>query len=335
MRTLWYILIMIGSVGGIFAPLTIWLNIQTTLDQKLVDSLNLYLLAGFITEGIILFFFSDLIQKKRDLRTDRKEHTKDLNQIYLRLTDISFTEEKKELVLTFPKDYKQFNNFDNLEQIFDRDYDPHMNRISRQYLYMYEDYYYFDYALEHLKHKSYKNIYEHWEKSNNIINEYNKSPKFIDKLEEKIKIKMQENFPDFKEATHLQYDDHFYKPRTILDVILDTIKYQTEEQEPNFEFLIIDRFGSGVWCICSKDYSISAQIGSIDKGKLDLEKYKQMLKSIIEDTEIKQMLELDSKKRLELFAELEKFSKELAVLIKKLKAGSILEGKCEGCSTFS
>lgn len=177
MRLLWYVLIMIGSAIGIFAPL-IWLNMQEKIDQKLIDSLNLYLLAGFIVEGIILFFVSEITQKKRDLQERRERHTKDLYEVYKRIADVGTIEENKKLFLAFPRNYEKRDIREmDMDYVRERilNYDPHDYYISEKYLDMHNDYEYFEYAIEHLKHQKYKNIYKHWEKAKQLLDEYNKN----------------------------------------------------------------------------------------------------------------------------------------------------------------
>lgn len=325
-----FLMVVIGSTIAIITPLSFLTDKDT---QPIVGN---YLFAGLIVEGIVIFMIQQTMDSKKHLQDRRQLHTEDLNHIYLRLTDVGFTEEQKNLALDFPEHYNQFNKFDNLEAIFDdTQHNPLGNRTSQKYFYLSEDYYYFDYAIEHLKHKNYKNIYRHWEKANNIIDEFNNSPKFIDKLEETMKTKIRIAFPEFKEIKNSIHDGKgdFYSSNVILNFILNVLKNR-EGQEINLDFLIIHR-EEDEYSICTHSLRFYGQLSSTDEKKIDLDKYKLTIISIIQDKEVQQLLTLEIKKRLELFDELQELSKEISVLIKKLKAGSILEGKCEACSTFS
>ncbi|MDE1829272.1 MAG: hypothetical protein KGI25_03005, partial [Thaumarchaeota archaeon] len=212
--------------------------------------------------------------------------------------------------------------------------EPQMHRISKQSLELYEDYYYFDYAIEHLKHKKYRDIYEHWKKADEIIEEFNKTTKFADKLAETIKTKISIEFPEFTTKKNIEdFDGNFYDLGLIFDFISDVMK--NEKPDDYINFLKIGRSNDGIYSICTKRLKFYGQLTSKDENKIDLDRYKQVIKSIIQDTGVQKSLESDTKKRHDLISEQQKFSMGLEGLIKKLKAGSLIEGKCEGCSTFS
>ena len=317
---------MVGSILGLFTPLTIWLQGQEELDSKFVDLLNLYLLAGFIAEGVVLFFLSNIIQDRRDVRNDRKDHTKDLYEIYKRIAEVGFTEEKDKLTRTYPSELTD-HNYTSLEKIFE-DSNP-FPRISEKYLYLYNEYEYFDFAIEHLKHKKYKNIFQCWEKSNKLIDEYNDSPKFMEYLLKKIRKSMSESFPQFEEKKGSMFPDQFYKIKSVTDYIMNKIEYiQDYPAETIFNDLIIDRLGSEQSCICAKGSSIQSQLASTNKTNLDLEKYKKILELIMKDKKFRDLLDTNNKKRLEIIEEQEQFKKELQSLITRLKAGELIEGTC-------
>ncbi len=318
MQSRWYIIIMIGSVLGIFLPLVIWLNSQQELDSELVDVANLYLLAGFIVEGIILFFISNLIQTKRDLRTDRKEHTNDINKIFIRMTHAVIRDRRNGLKIVCPTkdiDPKKLALTGLFLEEKINDY------VEIEHLDLYADYYFFDFAIEHLK--KYKDTYKYWKNTEKLLEEFNKRKLFKNIIDELIESKMSKSFPDFEK--HHGENENFYDPFVIADVVIALWQKQQEELHT---LGIRTKYGKP--CIIT-EFGTRPQIGSTDESKLDLEKYKELLKSIVTDKSLKQdyvqEIELDTEIRDELY----KFTQKLEPLVKQLKANKLLEGNCDGC----
>jgi len=271
-------------------------------------------------------------QFKDEISFERREkHTKDLSEIYKRISDVGFTESKGKLVRTYPRNYEEFdldNTFIIMEKI--RNNDPLSSRIEEEHLDIKKDYEYFGFALEHLKHKKYRDIYKHWETANKLIEEYNNSPKFTEQLQQKIRDSTHERFPDFEEKKGISYYEHFFKIQTITDYIMDKIWYVKEHTpESLLKDLIVDRLTSGFDCICTRGAGgIDPHLGSIAKEKLDLEKYTIMLVAILTDKEICESLDKETTKKFEIIKEQEEFKKQLQFLIIKLKVGELIEGKC-------
>jgi hypothetical protein len=217
MHIAWYVVIMVGSVLGIFVPLTIWLNAQAQLDQKLVDSLNLYLLAGFIVEGIVLFFVGDIMQKKRDLQTEKKEHTRDLVQrIYNLLTDIFVREDYRTHKLAFQvyRDPDRYHtrklNLDLLETDNAVDLMP-VDRLPKPY---------FEWGMKHLE--KYPNIIKPWKEANSALDEYNLVNEKIRKtLDDMIKNQMVQSFPSFVYFEPTSHSENIYYPKKMRDKVFE------------------------------------------------------------------------------------------------------------------
>ena len=294
-------------------------------------SLDTYLLGGFIVVEVIIFVTDQIIQSRRHLQDRRERHTKDLYEIYKRIADVGIMEEKQKLVLSFPRHYKEFDytNTDILMESLER-YDPRFERTTIQYFHLHKDYEYFDFAMEHLKYKKYNNIYKHYEKLNQLVEEYNKNPRFIDTLEQRIQETLSREFSDFEAREDYRYPDHFYSVRTITKYVSEIFDYgQEHEPENMLQNLIIDTFGSAPHhCICTGGESRSPQLGSIDRNRVNLQQYQTTLTAILNDRELQGIMQKENSKYREIVKKIDEFSKELEILIKKLKAGELIEGKC-------
>jgi len=225
MKTEWYVIIMAISATGIFLPL-VWLNYQSELISP-PPFLEAYLIAGFIMEGIILFIIGDMRQKKRDIRNDRKAHTKDLNQVYLRMTDVGIREEQKNLVLTFPRTFDEGTKYsdERIRKMVRGEYDSSIEQTSIKNLKYNEDYQFFDFAVEHLKEKQYKHIYKHWREANDLLeNHNNESKKFFQDLADVIKQKMKEQYPEFVEVDQSPHADSIYFSKLIERKLKETFE---------------------------------------------------------------------------------------------------------------
>lgn len=293
-------------------------------------SLDTYLLGGFIVAEVIIFVTDQIIQNRRHLQDRRERHTKDLYEVYKRITDVGIKKVEQNLELDFPVNYKEFrSNLDIIESM-KKNYDPSLHRTTIPYFHLYQEYEYFEFAMEHLQYKKYNNIYKHWEKLNQLVEEYNKNPKFIDTLEQRIQETLSREFSDFEEREDYRYPDHFYSIRTITKYVSEIFYYYKEHKPENMlQDLIIDTFGSTPHhCICTGGGSRSPQLGSIDRNKVNLDQYRTTLIQILNDGKLQTIQQKEILKYREILGKIDEFSKELEILIKKLKAGELIEGKC-------
>ena len=257
---------------------------------------------------------------------EQKEHMIDLMNIYKRICKAVIRDERRnEYEIVFPKQFKEFTSFDaeitNKEFIKSEHWQT--DYVSQEYIHNYRDYDYFEDAIKHLEDESYKETYAHLTKTKKLLDEFNKRPKFESKLYETIESKMKVSFPDFKKGTDGDFQNS-YDPRVILDVVtnlwfVDRVR---------FDFLEIrDKYG---YPSIITEYGTRAQVSSSDKNKLDLDKYKKLLESLVLDESLKKMMTDETHAFIEIINELDNFQKKLTIIIRNHKH-KILRGKCDSC----
>ena len=180
-----YVIIAGLVVGVVIVNLTMWL-----LDKD-PWPLNSFVIP---TVMIMLFVISQRSKKRQELHSDIRKHTLDIQRIYHMLTDVEISEERQKFTLMFPERYRLNIDYDLLEQKVVGEVDPSVGQISEERLHNYNDYKYYEFALEHLKHKKYKNIYNHWQTIKKLRDKLNTRSSFQTKLRETINEKIRKYF---------------------------------------------------------------------------------------------------------------------------------------------
>jgi hypothetical protein len=192
---------------------------------------------------------------------------------------------------------------------------------------------YFDWAMKHLECRRYRKMFEAWEKAKNLLEKYNSEySKFIDFLKNQIRLEMKKSFPNFEENYQSGSSNLYY-----LNLILEKLETSfyiddKEKKKSEFSYFITDRLAGGPWTICPRGFNIVPYMTSLNENELDLQKFQNLLLSISCNTDLmKQAHQLD-KTHNEIWNEKTKMTDELQVLVGKLNAGMVIEGKCEfGC----
>ena len=289
-------------------------------------SLDTYLLGGFIITQVLLFMIDQIFQNMRGTRNDLKEHTKSINEVYKLLTLVNIREgrhgEMWKHFLTFPKEYKSSRTpyFDELEEGVKPEplYEDQLKSDYPVYLY-------YESAIEHLKHKKYKGIYEHWENVKNKLDELNSKTNPKKMLEDRIKEKMSECFPDFKNGiTGLKS----YSISDIREFIIGYFKYADDSSDYDLKFLKYDKSNK------YKEIYLSWKHNAVhirSDSEIDFEEYKRLITEIINDDSLKNFYYEYGREHNNILEELECFQNKLKDTIKNLDIKPWIEGKCSGC----
>lgn len=303
------------------------LHYLTAIDKNFTypDHVEIYLLAGFITVEIILNMINWILQDKNNVRNDLKDHTKDINKVFIKMTESYIREGRDGLAITLPREDRNENsNWQIMQDMQNPRSDGYHDRVDIKYVHLHSDLYYFEYAEEHLK-KGYKDIYKHWKETKKLIQEFNSRPKRIRRtIEDMVNEKIIEFFPNFQKYWGESDNPNFYEPQTITSIIKSFLDYPEAVRD---SFVIKQRNEMNV--IVSKFDFTMYFLGS--KDKIDLEQFNRFINSILDDPNIlkmhKEETELDTKIR----NELSQFTEKLKVSVKPLKANKLLEGRCDGC----
>ena len=283
-----------------------------------------YLLGGFIITQVLLFMVDQIFQNIRETRNDLKEHTKSINEVYKLLTLVNIKQgghqESWKHFLKFPAEYKpQLTQFrEGLWESIESE-TLHENHLKYNSIY---DYY--ESAIAHLKHK-YKHIHKHWENAKNLLDELNSKTSIEERLEDRIKEKMDECFPDFKNnLVELKY----YSTYDILQFIMDYFKNVDNFSKYALESL--DYNGSNEHkVIYSKWKRDNFHIRS--NSEIDFEEYKKLVKEIVNDNSLKNFYHEYGSEHDNISKELDCFREELEKTVKELKIRPLIKGKCNGC----
>ena len=287
-------------------------------------SLDTYLLGGFIITQVLLFMVDQIFQNIRETRNDLKEHTKSINEVYKRLTLVSIEQgrwrEPWKHFLKFPKEYKSLTT-QHMEELLEGIKFETLHEDHLKYDSVYD---YYESAIEHLKHK-YKHIYKHWENTKNRLDKLNSKTSIQEKLEDRIKEKMDKYFPDFKNnLVGLKY----YSTSNILQFIMDYFKNVDNFSE--YALKSLDYNGSNEHKVIYSNWKRNdIHMGS--DSDIDFEKYTQLVTEIVNDDSLKNFYHEYGSEHDNILKELECFREKLEKIVKDLKIRPLIKGKCNGC----
>ena len=274
---------------------------------------------GFLLVILKKFFFGNEVP-----RSEKKEHTKSINEVYELLTIVELDhgrgEERWKYFLKFPKEYypDRPHYYHDLEE-----------GVTPETLYegqlKYESVYlYYDSAIEHLKDK-YKHIYKHWKKVKTMLYELSSKTSIEKELEDRIKEKMKECFDDFE--NNLLKSKH-YDISNIRQFIMAYFKYADRSHDYDLKFLKYDKSNE------YKEIYLSWKHNAVhmrSDSEIDFEKYKQLVTEIVNDESLKNFYHEYGSKYGNIVTELNCFKDELEKIKDDLKRRPFIEGKCRSC----
>ena len=307
-----FVLIVAGGVISAFSSLTIATYEQELLLHALVPSMT------FVT-----FLLNYNLKKKMILHDDRKKHTQDIQKIYYLLTDVVIRENdrKKKFVRTFPREYIPNKYHEHLKRFMLGESEPLNDRIDEEYLDQSPNYKYYEFALEHLKCRKYKDIYKNWKEIHNLLDDLNKKPSFRTKLKELINEKMQDQLPEIKQG-YSQEPNYCY-PVRIFEFILDSI--QSENNTVSLELINRENNDQLIRSIGDSEEHIIIDCTNYTC----FERYKNMCNDILCDNNLRKYFDHEHMIMQKIHSEIEQFAKKLGELAKRLDAGEIIVGKCK------
>ena len=307
-------------IGVIIA--TIFAIIYFSNEDK---SLDTYLLGGFIITQVLLFMVDQIFQNIRGTRNDLKEHTKSINEVYKLLTLVSLEQgrhqEPWKHFLKFPKEYKS-SRTQYFDELLEGIKPEKLHEDNLKYNSVYD---YYESAIEHLKDKKYKNIYEHWKKAKTMLDELNSKTSIEERLEDRIKEKMDKCFPDFKNSI---IELKSYSISNIRQFIIDYFKYADHSHDYDLRFLKYDE--SNERKVIYLNWKRN-DIHMWSDSDIDFEKYMQLVTEIVNDDSLKNFYYEYGCERDNISKELECFREKLEKIVHALKIRPLIKGKCSGC----
>ena len=184
---------------------------------------------------------------------------------------------------------------------------------------------YYESAIEHLKDKKYKHVYEHWDKTKTMLDELNSKTSIEEKLEDRIEEKMKKCFPDFENNN---LNSKHYNTSNIRQFIMDYFKYADHSPDYDLKFLKYDKLNKYKEIYLGWKHD-AVHIGS--DSDIDFEEYKRLITEIINDDSLKNFYYEYGSKHDNISTELNCFKDELEKIVKDLKIRPLIKGKCSGC----
>ena len=313
-----YSFLLVTSIIHQISTLFVW-----ALEQNVLT-----LILGIIVVIIAVWKYKS--KNKLELRSDKKQHTRDIQKIYHMVAQIGIRESNGKFIFTFPPNYRPSVDYDYLEQSINGNLDLSSEPIDEKYLRQCEDYKYYDNALKHLKHWKYKNIYKHWKTMNDLCNNLNKKLLFRTKLEDVINKKMQEQLPEISYG-YMSKPNYCY-PNSIYDFIYTSFtKYENSFTAPSLE--LVNVTGQNEKWIRPTGCS-GAHLVVDGANYTCFERYIKIYKDILDDFNLRNYLNDEWNIIQKINPEQEKFTEKLEDLAKRLDTGEMIKGKCNGCPTI-
>lgn len=269
----------------------------------------------------------------------KEEHTKNICEVYMLLTRVEITQggcdtslwndfqkspTEYKHCLKFPTEYKslagqtveEFLKSTDVEQIYEDHLEDH------------HAYIHYSPALEHLKkHSKYKHIYKHWENVKNLLAELNGKTSIEERLEGVIKEKMHDYFPALQSSTSVTESSDHYSMDDIMRFMMGY--FMDRDNFAKYAFGSLDYGESnGVKFVYSKWNSNDLHIIMGSDGKIDFETYKKLVKEMLDDDSLNNFYNEYADEYSNITKELTDFQNELKKLVKDLKIGKLIEGKC-------
>ena len=301
----------------VFLPLSIILpdvNEATTISIATVA-------AGVVILIFKQYFFADIPY------SEKKDHTEKICEVFLLLICVGIAQGRHNA-----SPWKYFLKFPTKSKSRDQIIEEMLEDVRVEQIY--EDqldrpaYLYYDRALEHLeKYKKYKHIYKHWENTKTLLDKLNDKTSFEERLEGAIKEKMHLHFPALKSSTSVVESSDHYNPYNIMQFMMKCFSNRDNFSKDALNSLTCmkstrDKF------VCSYQNSNDRHITVNSNSEIDLETYKKFIKEMQEDDSLNDFYNEYADKYDNIRKELTYFKDELEKLVKDLKTGKLIEGKC-------
>lgn len=253
--------------------------------------------------------------------SERKRHIDEMCGIYKRLCDCNIEENMGKLELSFPRVYKESSPEDSLEEMLDAKSDQYFGRVPEEYLGDYPDYDFYDFAIEHLKHKEYEHIYEHWVNIHRLLDEFNNKTRFVEKLKNTIKEKMDARLSNFQHVSETRSSNYYY-----LGTVTQFLEGRFTEQECTLPPMELKTFHNKA--LIYPKFGHYPHVVMEAANETYFETYKNLLEEILNDSSLKEFHRDETNERKNIRTKLTHFHGKLRALVIELKAGKSLKGKC-------
>ena len=296
----------------------------------ILPNVNETIIATIVTivEGGMLLILKQYFFGNEIPYSKKEEHTKKICEVFMLLTRVKMAQGRHNIslwehFLRFPTKYK--SEFQIAEELLEG---ALVDQLHEDQLNDHPAYLYYDRALEHLKRRKYKHIYKHWENAKNLLDELNGKTSIKERLEGVIKEKMHHYFPALQSSRSVIESSDHYNPYNIMQFMMKSFKYQDNFSKTAASELVCGE-SAGVKFVCRKLDSNYRYITVKSDSEIDFETYKKLVREIQEDGSLNDFYHESVKEYSNIIKELNDFKDKLEKLVKDLKTGKLIEGKCD------
>ncbi len=282
-----------------------------------------------VAAGVMMLIFKQYFFDGIPYST-KEEHTKNICKVYMLLTRVGIKQGRRndslwKRFLRFPTEYKPVAG-QIVEELLDG---VHVEQIYEDQLGDHPAYLHYDSALEHLKkHRKYKPIYKHWENTKTMLDELNSKTGIEERLEGVIKEKMHRYFPALQSFALGKKSSDFYDMDYIVKFMMKYFNNLDGFSRHALDSLVCNKSGRNKF-VYSQWYVDNPHITVNSDSKIDFKTYKKLVKEMQEDDSLNDFYNEYENERCNIIKELTYFQDELEELVKDLKRGKLIEGKCD------
>jgi hypothetical protein len=272
---------------------------------------------------------------------ERKKHSLYLNEIFKKLSVISYATEHINKTLSFQVP----NNYQNYwANVFLGSFIKKREELPSYYWIDIKDLDHLENTLSHLEHYEYADKFQLWLDLNRLVSEYNQIVKDAGHtLVRAIRKHMSQAFPSFTEGINESQQFQFpyiYYIRNIFEFIFegrsylivegnrpefDKLELTSNSETNNFEIAFKEShyLGDGLRGINKRTF-----VQASSKDKLQVSRMSRTLNSICDESDVKKSFSNLEEKIKEIDDVRSKFRKQLEPLTKDIDAGYVIKGSC-------
>lgn len=319
----------VGLTGGYYLALYIQEEYAALLASAIIFGVLTWLGSATDLLGFIRDWWKDKKEGEKSIKVKLRTHTKNLcNEVFKKLLDVQLNLNKdQKMRCEVPADAKEYH-----EYVFTFMFDQ--TKPRPQFIPV-DSLPYFNRAISHLQHQSYKKIFDAWTNLHDIAKEYELlNTEIYDELNTAIKTKMSRHFPTFSEGKSgfQTMRDNYYYVKRISDFLIYTVLWFAQEaKSPRFDHLK-KMEAAGRWVITGNDEILMHGQSEVD---VDRELLQRVMYEITEDQalieKIKQWQFVMMTKRMAAEQTFKAYLKELIEDIEDIEDDYLIAGECERC----
>jgi hypothetical protein len=252
--------------------------------------------AGIV--GNIAFWSNYILRAHFKGLEDHKKHSDFLSANVLRKWSKIRLHQEEDLTVTFePEDIRKRNYYRRVEQ--------------------------------HLRHRSYREIWHLWSRFSKLVEQYNKLAfRIVKSIEKSLRKKLTEQYPEITEKNHQDFSstDVIFMEEVLSLICLPYYHSITQDEPTYLEYagdILESHYGLQ---ICGTTVMLTSHLEYRDIKRLET-----LIKAVFEGAEIRSQVLVLHQQRVKAEEILERFRVEMTNICEYIELGGGLKGKCDAC----